>query len=44
MVSARQGLVHVSQNMPTRSALAVKMVRPEGVQIQVSGKFWGDRY
>ena len=35
IANARKGLVHVSQNIPTKSALSVSLVRPEDVIIQV---------
>jgi hypothetical protein len=35
VANANSGLIHVSQNIPTKSALKVKMVRPKNVLIQV---------
>ena len=35
VVNANRGLIHVSQNIPTKSALDVKMVKPKDVTIQV---------
>ena len=35
ITGAKKGLVHVSQNIPTKSALSVSLTRPEDVIIQV---------
>ena len=35
IAGAKKGLVHVSQNIPTKSSLSVSLVRPEDVIIQV---------
>ena len=35
ITGAKKGLVHVSQNIPTKSSLSVSLVRPEDVIIQV---------
>ena len=38
ITGAKKGLVHVSQNIPTKSALSVSLTRPEDVIIQVHGQ------
>ena len=35
IANAKKGLVHVSQNIPTKSSLSVSLVRPEDLIIQV---------
>ena len=38
ITGAKKGLVHVSQNIPTKSALSVSLTRPEDVIIQVQNE------